>query len=146
MFKHMPNPKKFGENMAWSSYMGEEPDVESFMVSSVKRWYSEIERWDFDLGQKIHGVTTHFTQIVWKSSKQLNCGFGVSEELKRAYLVCQYWPKGNWIKRSEYYTEVIPPIGFVPKGGSSILIISLKSVLTCLTDASHPMTSRRSTS
>ena len=62
-------------------------------------------------------MTNAFTQLVWKSSTHLNCGFATSEDLRRAYVVCQYWPKGNWIKRSLYYTEVGPPIGSGDEGG-----------------------------
>ena len=109
-FKQSPHPRDFGENLSWSSYRGEDPDPGPFYISAVERWYRGVENWDFELGVS-KGMTNAFTQLVWKSSTHLNCGFATSEDLRRAYVVCQYWPKGNWIKRSLYYTEVGPPIG-----------------------------------
>ena len=117
VFEHYPNPKVFGENMAWSSFRGKDPDPAPFYISAAERWYSEIKNWDFELGKKNgRGITTHFTQMVWKTSTHLNCGFATSDILQRAYVVCQYWPKGNWIKRSLYYTEVHPLIGSDAEG------------------------------
>ena len=113
-FKHTPNPKVYGENMAWSSFRGEDPDPAPFYTSGMERWYSEIRNWDFNLSKG--SMTTHFTQIVWQSSTMLNCGFSTSETLRRAYVVCQYWPKGNWGRQPEYAAKVRPPLGFVREG------------------------------
>ena len=103
--------------MYWSSIGGsdEDPDPAPFFLSATDRWYRGIENWDFELGAG-KGLTTPFTQLVWKGSTHLNCGFGVSEALRRAYVVCQYWPRGNYIKRSEYYTMVRPLKGTTTEG------------------------------
>ena len=104
-FKHTPNPKEFGENMSWSSYNGEDPEPAPFYNGGIERWYNEIENWDF-VNSRSNGVTSHFTQLVWKDATQLNCGFATSKALHRAYVVCQYWPKGNWM--SQYPDQVQP--------------------------------------
>ena len=118
--KHTPNPKDFGENLSWSTYPGEDPpDPGPFYLDGTQRWYDEIRDWDFELGQS-KGLTSHFTQVVWKSTTQMNCGFATrtSETPHKAYVVCQYWPKGNWIKRELYYTEVHPLKGSYVEGRS----------------------------
>ena len=121
-FKHTPNPKVYGENMAWSSFRGEDPDPAPFYTSGMERWYSEIRNWDFNLSKG--SMTSHFTQIVWQSSTMLNCGFSTSETLCRAYVVCQYWPKGNWGRQPEYAVKVRPPLGFVREGKFSEGVLS----------------------
>ena len=40
-----------------------------------KSWYDEIKDYNFDTG-KSTGVTGHFTQIIWKDTKEV--GFGVA--------------------------------------------------------------------
>ena len=113
---HTPNPKAFGENIAWSSFH-ETPEPEPLYIDAVQRWYNEINYWDFALGQRNgNGITSHFTQVVWKTTTQLNCGFAASDTFKRAYVVCQYWPKGNWVKAADYPNEVHPLKGSVNEG------------------------------
>ena len=113
---HTPNPKAFGENIAWSSFH-ETPEPEPLYIDAVQRWYNEINNWDFTLGQRNgKGITSHFTQVVWKTTTQLNCGFASSDTFKRAYVVCQYWPKGNWVKAADYPNEVHPLKGSVNEG------------------------------
>ncbi|KAL5249334.1 hypothetical protein ACHWQZ_G018256 [Mnemiopsis leidyi] len=117
---HTPNPKAFGENIAWSSFR-ETPEPAPLYLDAVQRWYNEINNWDFALGQRNgNGITSHFTQVVWKTTTQLNCGFAASETFKRTYVVCQYWPKGNWVKAADYPNEVHPLKGSVDEGNLEV--------------------------
>jgi hypothetical protein len=36
----------------------------------------------------------HFTQVVWKGSKQVGCGVAACGD--KTYWVCRYTPTGNW--------------------------------------------------
>jgi len=81
-----------GENVAskWSSagadYTGQEV---------VDQWYSEVSKYDFDKGQFMQG-TGHFTQVVWKGSKEIGVGKALTSD-GRVYVVCNYYPAGNMV-------------------------------------------------
>jgi hypothetical protein len=59
----------------------------------VDRWYSEIQNYNFDK-PGFHAGTGHFTQLVWKSSKEL--GMGTAQAADGTwYVVANYSPPGN---------------------------------------------------
>ena len=59
----------------------------------VDRWYSEIQNYNFDK-PGFHTETSHFTQLVWKSSKEL--GIGIAQAADGTwYVVANYNPPGN---------------------------------------------------
>jgi len=59
----------------------------------VDRWYSEIQNYNFDK-PGFHTETGHFTQLVWKSSKEL--GIGIAQAAAGTwYVVANYNPPGN---------------------------------------------------
>lgn len=61
---------------------------------AVDSWYSEIKDCDFNDPENCSGVG-HFTQLVWKDSKQL--GIGCAKSSNGAYyVVANYYPAGNW--------------------------------------------------
>lgn len=66
---------------------------------AVKAWYDEVcsPGYNFDQGS-FSGGTGHFTQVVWKGSKQLGIGTaeGTKHGLKCVYVVGRYNPPGNW--------------------------------------------------
>lgn len=68
-------------------------------------WYDEIETYNFANPDASTGVTGHFTQLVWASTKQLGCGLGVNS-LNKVYVVCNYFKVGNWL--DERKTNVLP--------------------------------------
>ena len=80
--------KWMGENLYWSTGMtltGNNP---------VDRWYNEISDYNFEEGKSNGGVTGHFTQVVWKSSRELGIGYyckGTS-----CCVVGNYYPGGNY--------------------------------------------------
>ena len=82
------NGQWMGENLFWSSGMdltGEIP---------VDDWYSEIKNYNFETGASMGGVIGHFTQLVWKDSKEL--GIGYYCENKACTVVGNYFPGGNY--------------------------------------------------
>lgn len=93
---------KYGENIwtLWSS-MPTKPNPKS----AVQSWYNEIQKYDFNCEAMIPG-TGHFTQVVWKSSKQL--GVGVACKDGRTVVVTNYDPPGNYMGR--YKENVFKPL------------------------------------
>jgi hypothetical protein len=43
----------------------------------------------------------HFTQMVWKGSRELGVGRAVSDNGRRTYVVCNYFPAGNLVGHFE---------------------------------------------
>lgn len=70
----------------------------------VQNWYDEIGQYDFNNPGFSDG-TGHFTQVVWKSTKQVGCGLAQCEG--GALLVCNYSPAGNL---EGAYPENVPPV------------------------------------
>uniref|UniRef100_A0A0K0FX99 CAP domain-containing protein (inferred by orthology to a human protein) n=1 Tax=Strongyloides venezuelensis TaxID=75913 RepID=A0A0K0FX99_STRVS len=95
--EHDPtNHKLFiGENLAVAS-----PSIAHI---GVKKWYDEIEYYNFNK-QGFLKATAHFTQLIWKGSSKIGCGIGVGST--RVYTVCKYSPAGNL--DNEYEKNVSP--------------------------------------
>ncbi|KAM3910853.1 uncharacterized protein RB166_019653 isoform 2-T5 [Leptodactylus fuscus] len=94
---------KCGENLYYRSssspkdLAGNEP---------VDSWYSEIKNYDFS-NPGFSSNTGHFTQVVWKDSKEV--GFGLATDDKKVYfLVAQYTPAGNITNPGYYEKNVLP--------------------------------------
>jgi pathogenesis-related protein 1 len=97
--EHRPNSGKwelkYGENLFMGSakYYG--------VTSAVKAWEEEKKNYK---GQAIdrynQNKTGHYTQIVWKTTKQIGCA--KSECRRRIIVVCNYDPPGNELGRKPY--------------------------------------------
>ena len=62
----------------------------------VDSWYGESNNYDFNNPTNSSGVTGHFTQLVWKGSKELGVGCAKARN-GSFYCVCNYFPAGNWV-------------------------------------------------
>ncbi len=77
--------------------LGQNLYIESGRASAdniFNSWYSEGERYDYEKGNS----ALHFTQIVWKETKQIGCAYQVGpwKNFPNAYYVCcNYFPEGN---------------------------------------------------
>ncbi|KAK3558568.1 hypothetical protein QTP86_021016 [Hemibagrus guttatus] len=80
---------------------GEEP---------VENWYSEIKDYDFR-NPGFGSNTGHFTQVVWKSSKEV--GVGLATDGNTVFVVGQYNPAGN-ISNPGYFKDNVLPAGEEP--------------------------------
>ena len=88
-----------GENLAQGSTGGYSP------AEYVNDWYSEISSYDFTTGDSTDGnAVGHFTQVVWKSTTKVGCGFSTCGD--NDLLVCNYSPAGNFAGQ---YLENVPP-------------------------------------
>ena len=68
--------------------------------SVLEGWYTEEEvNYDYNTGtSKNGGVIGHFTQVVWKNSKQIGCAIAQgnwSGYRNSYYVCCNYFPGGN---------------------------------------------------
>ena len=72
-----------------------------------KSWYSEIKDYNFETGQST-GVTGHFTQLVWKDSREV--GFGVAFNEGYFFTVANYFPGGNFNMATTFKEQILPPL------------------------------------
>ena len=81
---------QLGENLYAFRSSGQAPPRPEAVVD---RRYSEIQKYNFDK-PGFHTGTGHFTQLVWKSSKEL--GIGIAQAADGTwYVVANYNPPGN---------------------------------------------------
>jgi pathogenesis-related protein 1 len=99
---------KFGENIAW----GGDRTIES----SIEAWYSEVKNYNFARPGTSSGVG-HFTQIVWKDTKQIGCGVSKCFLGTVRYWVCQYSPQANW--EGKFGANVLPRCEAQPKASAA---------------------------
>ena len=55
-------------------------------------WYNESKKYNFN-NYKFQKGTGHFTQMIWKDTKEV--GFGFEEKDNIIYIVAYYYPAGN---------------------------------------------------
>ena len=91
-FFHRPNGN-YGENLF---------EITGATISStevVREWASESRSYDYSSNQ-CRGVCGHYTQIVWRDTKEVGCG--IARGNGREVWVCNYDPPGNWAGRRPY--------------------------------------------
>uniref|UniRef100_A0A7N6A8F1 SCP domain-containing protein n=1 Tax=Anabas testudineus TaxID=64144 RepID=A0A7N6A8F1_ANATE len=91
---------KDGENVftSWSS-------APLKLTEAVDSWYEEIKDYNWN-SSGFRGNTGHFTQVVWKDSKEL--GVGVATDGNRVFVVGQYRPAGNMNMPGYFEKNVLP--------------------------------------
>lgn len=94
-FGHSGGP--YGENLAAGTEGVLDPEA------TVAMWYDEIKLYKFPDGG-FSMQTGHFTQLVWRGTKQVGCGHAACKG--NDIWVCEYDPPGNW--DGEYRTNVLP--------------------------------------
>jgi uncharacterized protein YkwD len=95
-FNHDRNNNDLGENLAWGY-----PHLSA--GESVRMWYDEISEYDYN--HPGFGPAGHFTQLIWRGSRQLGCAKAICG--RYTYWVCRYYPAGNY--EGEYRANVSPP-------------------------------------
>lgn len=82
--------EKLGENLFFSF------DSRAVSLSGMKptqEWYNEINQYYF---KDYQPGTGHFTQVVWKSSREIGLGFAKAKD-GSFFVVANYYPAGNMI-------------------------------------------------
>jgi pathogenesis-related protein 1 len=77
----------FGENLAWG-YKRTPNNV-------VDAWYKEVTDYDYRR-PGFASSTGHFTQVIWRNTKQVGCGVATCLWGSVRFWVCRYTPQGNW--------------------------------------------------
>jgi hypothetical protein len=94
----------YGENLYYSYGM----PLDKVPATAVKKWYDEIELYDFS-NPGFSFPTGHFTQLIWRDTTNVGCAVTDPDinEKEKSYACCQYTPPGNW--RGEFEENVPPP-------------------------------------
>lgn len=89
----------FGENLYWCT-------VDQCGADVVRAWYDEIKYWDWKkMEGNGKGETGHFTQLLWKKSKEIGVASAYSKD-GHLFVVAEYNPPGNFLGR--YEENVMP--------------------------------------
>ncbi|KAK1417569.1 hypothetical protein QVD17_26698 [Tagetes erecta] len=92
---HTKPPHKYGENLACG------PDLNATGV--VFFWGREKAWYDYNTNTCEQGKKCgHYTQIVWKDSLKVGCGRVKCTNTPMWYIVCSYFPPGNYIGAKPY--------------------------------------------
>jgi uncharacterized protein YkwD len=97
-FQHASDAEA-GENlwMGTAGYFAPESMVGAFVEERQNYQHgtfpnvSRTGRWQ-DVG--------HYTQVVWRETREVGCA--VAQGADKDYLVCRYWPAGNWRGETPY--------------------------------------------
>jgi hypothetical protein len=87
LIAHDTSRGHIGENIAWGG--------ERTASSVVDAWYKEVDRYNFAKPGMVTGIG-HFTQVIWKDTKQIGCGVAKCFLGTVRLWVCRYGPTGNW--------------------------------------------------
>ena len=101
IFQHSDNKYK-GEELGENLFMCKGKEATGEYVT--KSWYDEIKDHDFNGG--FQNNTGHFTQLVWKGSKEVGFGFSKSKS-GYTYVVANYFPAGNF--SGQFRANVLKP-------------------------------------
>jgi uncharacterized protein YkwD len=91
-FSHRPN-SPYGENLF------EITGAPATSAQVVTAWANEVRDYDYQ-SNTCRGVCGHYTQIVWRNTKEVGCA--VARGGGREVWVCNYSPPGNFIGERPY--------------------------------------------
>ena len=91
-FIHRPN-SSYGENLF------EITGALATAARVVNAWAAESQNYDYR-SNRCRGVCGHYTQIVWRDTKEIGCG--LARAGRREVWVCNYDPPGNWTGQRPY--------------------------------------------
>lgn len=99
-FHHSQIFGRYGQNLVAGS---------SSPAAGVRAWYSEIQYYDYTK-PRFSKKTGHFTQLIWKSSRELGCAWvncGGKNGTPGHFLVCNYTPPGNVVNPGYFAANVL---------------------------------------
>ena len=85
-FRHQPG-SPYGENLF------EMQGAHASPTQVVDEWAAESRNYDYR-SNHCNGTCGHYTQIVWRTTKEVGCA--VARSAHREVWVCEYNPPGNW--------------------------------------------------
>ncbi|KAG2431310.1 hypothetical protein HYH02_013441 [Chlamydomonas schloesseri] len=102
----------YGENLALGGFR-----TAADMARGVALWTGEVCEYDWTK-PGFSMDTGHFTQVVWRNTQRVGCGFRPCEAGIAGYgsrsagagvLVCHYDPPGNYLSSSQFTNNVLRP-------------------------------------
>jgi len=93
-FEHR-SKRMYGENL----FQTTGADPHATVIEVVQAWADEVKDYDYK-SNGCRRVCGHYTQIVWKDTKQVGCA--VARDPFREVWVCNYDPPGNYVGRRPY--------------------------------------------
>ena len=100
-FQHSDNEYR-GESLGENLYMCYGTKITGKAMTDA--WYNEIKQYNFNASTFTSG-TGHFTQVVWKDSKEVGFAYAQSRS-GNYYGVANYYPAGNFM--GEFRKNVLP--------------------------------------
>jgi pathogenesis-related protein 1 len=91
-FAHRPN-NRYGENLFEITGATASPE------EVVNTWAAETRNYEYK-SNTCHGECLHYTQIVWRDTREVGCG--VARRGVREVWVCDYEPPGNVVGERPY--------------------------------------------
>jgi uncharacterized protein YkwD len=87
----------YGENIFWGSSANDFKPLDASLD-----WYSEIKLYKYGaITQKNWHSTGHYTQMVWKNTKEVGVGVAICPN-GAIIIVANYYPAGNYIRQFPY--------------------------------------------
>jgi pathogenesis-related protein 1 len=105
--KHSQSNGRYGENIYWASPAlwsdGQREIQEITAKTVVDKWGQEQRDYDYKRNRCSKGkLCGHYTQVVWKTTTEVGCGFAVCDDTLEQVWVCHYSPAGNWTGQRPY--------------------------------------------
>ncbi|EME39192.1 hypothetical protein DOTSEDRAFT_138776 [Dothistroma septosporum NZE10] len=107
--------QKYAKNCIWKHSGG--PNGENLAAGfqnstlGIDAWAEEESKYDWKKAEFTHEAG-HFTQLVWRNTTSVGCGLvhcnnAASGGVMGDYLVCEYWPPGNF--KGDFKNNVVKP-------------------------------------
>jgi uncharacterized protein YkwD len=104
MFQHQSNIPQ-GENL-WAEFSSVLPaNKTQAVMRAVDDWYYEVNIYNYN-NPGFSSRTGHFTQVVWRNTKNVGCGVAVCPGM--TFVVCRYDPPGNVL--GSFSENVVRPL------------------------------------
>jgi len=78
--------------------------------TAITAWYDEVKYYNYNK-PGFSGSTGHFTQVVWKSTKQVGCAKKFCKSSGWTIYICEYDAPGNIVTSdNSYFKKNVLPI------------------------------------